>query len=134
LASVDYRDDQFKTRRLYTAWDNLGDEGAFFRGIETLAQAGIPPSHVMAYMLVGYDRRETWERVLYRFHRMADLGIRPFPMVYGERQRGLPGDHALAGKTLGQFQRWAVRRLYMACRFEDYDTGMRGRQNQSYPT
>ena len=26
LASVEYRDDQFARRRLYTAWDNLGDE------------------------------------------------------------------------------------------------------------
>jgi hypothetical protein len=34
LASVDYRDDQFKVRRLYTAWDNLGDERVFFRGVE----------------------------------------------------------------------------------------------------
>jgi hypothetical protein len=131
LASVDYRDDQFKARRLYTAWDNIGDEAAFFRGVETLAQAGIPPSHIMSYMLVGYDRRETWERVLYRFHHMADIGIRPFPMVYGERRRSLPGE--LSGKTLGQFQRWAVRRLYTAVPFADYDTGMRGRQNQSYP-
>jgi hypothetical protein len=86
----------------------------------------------MSYMLIGYDRRETWERVLYRFHRMADLGIRPFPMVFGDRRRGLPEE--LPGRTLGQFQRWAVRRLYMACRFEDYDTGMRGRENQSSPT
>jgi hypothetical protein len=103
LASVDYRDDQFKTRRLYTAWDNLGDEAAFFRGVEILAAAGIPPSHLLAYMLVGYDRRETWERVLYRFHRMADIGIRPFPMVFGDKRRGLPGE--LPGRTLGQFQR-----------------------------
>jgi hypothetical protein len=48
---------------------------------DVLAAVGIPPSHLLAYMLVGYDRRETWERVLYRFHRMADLGIRPFPMM-----------------------------------------------------
>jgi len=59
---------------------------------------------------VGYDRRETWERVLYRFHRMADIGIRPFPRVSGDRKRGLPG--TLVGKTLSQFQRWAMRRLY----------------------
>lgn len=32
-------------------------------------------------MLVGYDRRETWERVLYRFNRMAALGIRPYPAL-----------------------------------------------------
>ena len=68
-------------RRLYTAWDNLGDERAFFRGVEMLAAAGIPPNHLLAYMLVGYDRRETWERVLYRFHRSGDrlpiAGISP---------------------------------------------------------
>jgi hypothetical protein len=134
LASVDYRDDQFKVRRLYTAWDNLGDERAFFRGVEMLAAAGIPPTHIMAYMLVGYDRRETWERVLYRFHRMADIGIRPFPMVYGERRRGLPCDGiaGLADKTLGQFQRWAVRRLYTVTPFAEYDAGARSR-NLKHP-
>jgi hypothetical protein len=119
LAAVDYRDDAFEARRLYTAWDNLGDERAFMRGVETLGLAGIPPSHLLAYMLVGYDRRETWDRVLYRFHRMADLGIRPFPMVYGDKRRGLPGD--VGDRTLGQFQRWAVRRLYMVVPFTEYD-------------
>jgi hypothetical protein len=127
LASVHYTDDQFKTKRLYTAWDNIGDERTFFRGVELLADAGIPPAHLLAYMLVGYDRRETWERVLYRFHRMADMGIRPFPMVFGERRRGLPCDGAdgLAGRTLGQFQRWAVRRFFTVVPFRDYDTAMR---------
>jgi hypothetical protein len=128
LASVDYTDDQFKRRRLYAAWDNIGDERPFFRGVDILTAAGIPPSHLLAYMLVGYDRRETWERVLYRFHRMADMGIRPFPMPFGDRRRGLPtGDIAgdFSGKTLGQFQRWAVRRLYTVVPFHDYDASMR---------
>jgi hypothetical protein len=128
LASVQYTDDQFKRRRLYTAWDNIGDEKVFFRGVDILADAGIPPSHLLAYMLVGYDRRETWERVLYRFHRMADLGIRPFPMPFGDRRRGLPtGDIGgdFSGKTLGQFQRWAVRRFYTVVPFEQYDASMR---------
>jgi hypothetical protein len=125
LASVHYTDDQFKARRLYTAWDNIGDERAFFRGVETLAAAGIPPSHIMAYMLVGYDRRETWARVLYRFHKMADIGIRPFPMPFGDRRRGLPvGDIAgdYSGRSLAQFQRWAVRRLYTVAPFGEYDS------------
>jgi hypothetical protein len=127
LASVQYADDQFKQRRLYCAWDNLGDEAAFFRGIETLERAGVPPSHVMAYMLVGYDRRETWERVLYRFHRMADWGIRPFPMVYDRSRVLAPGnvEGDFSGKTLTQFQRWAVRRLYTVIPFAEYEPGMR---------
>jgi hypothetical protein len=123
IASVHYSDDQFRQRRLYCAWDNIGDEAAFFRGVDILRDAGIPPSHLMAYMLVGYDRRETWERVLHRFHRMADIGIRPFPMVFGDRRRSLPGD--LSGRTLGQFQRWAVRRLYTVVPFAEYDAAMR---------
>jgi hypothetical protein len=127
LASVDYRDDAFERRRLYTAWDNLGDERAFMRGVETLERAGIPPSHLMAYMLVGYDKRETWERVLYRFHRMAERGIRPYPMVFGNKRRCLPtgGEQGVEGRTLGQFQRWAVRRLYTVAPFAEYEPASR---------
>ena len=114
---------QFKTRRLYTAWDNIGDEQRFFAGVDTLEAAGIPPTCLLVYMLIGFDRRETWERVLYRFRKMTARGIRPFPMVFGDRKRGLPlGDanHRLAPRTLGEFQRWAIRRLYSVVPFEDY--------------
>ncbi len=55
LGSIPYYDDAFKTRRLYTAWDNIGDEGRFFAGVDALERHGIPPQHVMAYMLVGYE-------------------------------------------------------------------------------
>jgi hypothetical protein len=81
----------------------------------------------MAYMLVGYDRRETWERVLHRFHRMADIGIRPYPMVF-DRTRVVPQGNVagdLAGGTLAQFQRWAVRRLYTVTPFAEYDAAVR---------
>jgi hypothetical protein len=63
LASIPVRDDQFKTRRLYTAWDNLGDECRFFAGVDLLEDQGLPPTCLMVYMLVGYDKKETWERV-----------------------------------------------------------------------
>ncbi len=82
LASVPYYDDGFKVRRLYTAWDNIGDEKRFFDGIAMLERAGIPPRNVLAYMLVGWDKRETWERVMYRLNKMKALGIRPYPMIY----------------------------------------------------
>lgn len=112
LASIEYRDDQFRRRRLYTAWDNLKDERIFFRGVETLARAGIPPQHLMAYMLVGFDPAETWERIFHRFERMVALGIRPYPMVFDERRRDLK-----------RFQRWAVTGLYRAIAWKDYDAG-----------
>jgi hypothetical protein len=125
----------FKTRRLYTAWDNIGDEERFFRGVDTLERHGIPSHHLMAYMLIGYDKRETWERVLYRFNKMVERGIRPYPMIYGDRERTLPtqnGGH-LEHRTLAEFQRWAVRRLYAVVPFEFYDGRTRTRPNSVQP-
>ena len=109
MASVEYRDDQFQQRRLYTAWDNLKDEKIFFRGIDTLERHGIPPKHVMVYMLIGYDPKETWERILHRFDAMVARGVMPYPMVYNNVR-----------KDLKAFQRWAVTGLYRAVPWEDY--------------
>lgn len=111
LASIEYRDDQFQRRRLYTAWDNLKDETVFFRGLDKLERHGIPAEHVMAYMLVGFDPAETWERILHRFDRMVARGVLPYPMVFDNRR-----------KDLKQFQRWAVRGLYRAIPFEEYNS------------
>lgn len=131
LASIPYHDDSFKYRRLYTAWDNLGDEERFFKGIATLRRHGVPPTHLMAYMLVGFDPKETWERIMHRFDRMTALGIRPYPMPYqANKQRRLPvggGDARLAGRTLGEFQRWAVRKAYNFVPFVHYDANAKGR-------
>jgi hypothetical protein len=129
LGSIKCFDDSFKKRRLYTAWDNIGDEAVFMRGVDLLAKHGVSPSSLLVYMLVGYDRRETWERVLYRFNKMAALGIRPFPMVYGDRGRTLPAGGAngrLSQRTLAEFQRWATRRLYTVVPFDAYNPSARG--------
>jgi hypothetical protein len=69
IASVDYRDNIFGRRRLYPAWDNLKDEDVFFRAVDMLEAAGVPASHLMAYMLVGFDKNETWQRIHHRFER-----------------------------------------------------------------
>lgn len=112
LASIEYRDDSFARRRLYTAWDNLKDEAIFFRGVDTLERAGIPSSHLMAYMLVGFDPSETWERIFHRFDKMVARGIRPYPMVFDVRRIDLK-----------RFQRWVVTGLYRAVPFKQYDAG-----------
>lgn len=116
LASIQYRNTRFTERRLYTAWDNLKDEKVFFRGIDQLERAGIKPKHIMAYMLIGYDPAETWERLWHRFNRMVERGIEPYPMVY-DRSR----------KDLRKFQRWVVTGLYRAVPFEDYDVSIKRR-------
>jgi hypothetical protein len=136
LASIPLRDDQFKTRRLYTAWDNLGDEARFFAGVDLLEEHGVPPTCLLVYMLVGYDKRETWERVMYRFQKMVARGIRPYPMVYGDRNRGLPlggCSQRIERRTLREFQRWAIRKAYTFIPFEHYDVNAKGRMPEQQP-
>lgn len=130
LASIPYYDDGFKVRRLYTAWDNLGDEERFLNGVDTLERHGIPPRNLLVYMLIGYDKRETWERLFYRFNKMVERQIRPYPMVFGNRDRTLPlggCNQRIERRTLGEFQRWAIRKAYTFVPFENYDVAARGR-------
>lgn len=129
LASVEYRDDSFTERRVYTAWDNLKDEELFFKGIDMLEDAGIPSKRVMAYMLVGYDKRETMDRVWHRFHRMVERGVEPYPMVYDCRATD-PQRY----KELKRLQRWTVTGLYRAVPFSDYDVSKKsGREREPLP-
>ena len=116
LATLNYRDTKFDKRRLYTAWDNLKDEKIFFKGMDTLERAGIPGRHVMAYMLVGFDPNETWDRILHRFDRMTERGIMPYPMVF--ENKTYHGDN----RTLKHFQRWAIRLSQSGkIKWQDYD-------------
>lgn len=112
-------DDGFSRRRLYTAWDNIGDERVFFDGIDRLERAGWAADKVFAYMLVGYDPRETWDRVMHRFDRMVERGIRPYPMVFGGDDRRA---RSSLYPTLKRFQRWVIKRDYMHKPFEEYST------------
>lgn len=130
LSSIEYRDDSFRQRRLYTAWDNIADETPFFRGIARLEDAGVPPQHVMAYMLVGYDPAETWERLFYRFNKMVARGVRPYPMVYGDKKQTLPlggSNDRIGHKTIGDFQRWVNTGLYRALPFTEYHVSAKPR-------
>jgi hypothetical protein len=113
LATIPYYDDQFKTRRLYTAWDNAKDFKIFFRGVDTLEKYGVPPKHLLAYMLIGFAKGETMEEIKWRHKAMKDRGIFPFPMVY-DRTR----------PELRAFARWAIRFSH-ACTFEEYNTNVK---------
>ena len=76
----------------------------------------------MAYMLIGFDPAETWERIHYRFERMVERGIRPYPMVY-----------ALSRRDLKAFQRWAVTGLYRVVPFSEYKPAVHGRVRDDAP-
>lgn len=117
MASMNVRDDSFKTRRIYTAWDNIGDEAVFFRGVDLLEAEGVNPDNLMVYMLVGYDPRETWERIWHRYGRMMERKVRPYPMVH-DRYRHEKPDH---WKKLKRFQAWVIRGTHKTSAFEEFN-------------
>jgi len=109
LSRAGYWDWDFKARRLYTAWDNLGDEKIVKSQVAMMIDAGIPAKHLMVYMLIGFRKGETEEQILYRFHELIKLGCRPYPMVFDR-----------TNARLRAFQRWVVRRYYEFVPWEKY--------------
>jgi hypothetical protein len=96
IASVDYRDDSMKTKRIYTAWDSKGDERRLFRGLTHLTDAGVKPDHIMVYMLIGYWPGETTADREHRRAKLREFGARPYPMPY------------VRTPELVGFQRWVI--------------------------
>jgi len=96
IASIDYRADDMKVRRIYTAWDNLKDEQRLFDGLNRLVRYGVKPDHIMVYMLCGYWPGETQADREHRRKALRAFGARPYPMPYA-RTRELVG-----------FQRWVI--------------------------
>lgn len=82
IASVDYRDDSMKVKRIYTAWDNRKDEAALFAGLNRLVKHGVKPDHIMVYVLIGFWPDETHELRDDRRRKLRDFGARPYPMPY----------------------------------------------------
>jgi hypothetical protein len=109
LASVDYRDDSFKDRRIYTAWDSLPDEDKLFRGLGWLRDHGVKPDHVMVYMLIGYWPGETAADREYRRRRLREFGCRPYPMPF-----------ARTPELVG-FQRWVIGSYDKRIPWEDWE-------------
>jgi hypothetical protein len=97
LSRVRYSDDEFKVRRIYTAWDNLKDGKRLFFGLRALRR-WIKPDDIMVYMLIGYWPGETHADRDLRRWKLRQFGCRPYPMPF-ERTPELVG-----------FQRWVVRR------------------------
>ena len=96
LAGIDYRDDQFKMRRLYTALDNPKDRDRFLKGLLHLTDHGVRPHHIFVYMLIGYSKGETHNDRDQRRRAVREFGALLYPMPY-ERT-----------PELIAFQRWVV--------------------------
>lgn len=108
VASVRYADDDFRCRRVYTAWDNRKDEGRLFTGLNALVKHGVKPRQILVYMLIGYWPGETHEDREYRRRRLREFGCLPYPMPF-RRSPELVG-----------FKRWVVRRADLRMSWEEY--------------
>lgn len=95
IASVDYRDDGMKDRRIYTAWDNLPDEDRLFAGLNALVKYGVRPRHIMVYVLIGYGL-DTHKNREHRRARLREFGALPYPMPF------------VRTPELMGFQRWVI--------------------------
>jgi hypothetical protein len=103
LATVDVRDDGFKRRRIYTAWDGRRDERRLMRGLDALMGPGrFSADMILVYMLIGHEPGETHADRDYRRARLREMGVRPYPMPYTR-----DGD---LGRELVAFQRWVIQR------------------------
>jgi hypothetical protein len=109
LRHIKFYDVKFNKKRLYTAWDNRRDEKIFLKGINTLLNAGIKANQIMVYMLCGYWPQEKWDDIMHRFLKMKEIGLMPYPMVYGENPK------------LKKFQRWVVMRFHEFISWEEFN-------------
>lgn len=114
-------DDGFQRGRLYVAWDSFDQERVYMRGIDCLERAGWKPSWVFSYMLIGFDPSETWDRIFYRFERMKERGIRPYPMVYNQLRATDPSHW----RELKRFQRWVIGGAHTQAPFDLYDASFK---------
>lgn len=96
IASIEYRDDSMRQKRIYTAWDNRRDEARLFAGLQRLVDHGVKADDIMVYMLIGYWPNETIDDCLYRQQKLRDFGARPYPMPY------------VRTPELVGFQRWVI--------------------------
>ena len=125
IAAAPYYDDSFKQRRIYTAFDNMGDEKVFRAGVERLLTAGVRPAHIMVYMLTGWDARETWEIMFRRFNVINEYGLDAYPMVYQQVGESKSGND-LPLRELRLFQKWVIKRYYDLLPWSDFLSGKHG--------
>jgi len=120
LSRMKFRDDSFKYKRIYTAWDNKRDKEIFLKGIKCILDSGIKPNEVMVYFLCNYWEKGLTPDVWDRFNVMREIGLLPYPMIF---------EKWTASYDLKQFQEWVIRGGY---RVTDFDTFMKETKKQYF--
>jgi hypothetical protein len=104
----------FKTRGFHVAFDSMKIEKSFLTGMKRLFDNGIKPSHVMVYVLVGFDT--TLEQDFYRIEKIIELGSKPYVMPYNKAH--------LRDDKIKHLARWINRKYYEFIPREAYKGGV----------
>lgn len=122
LKQIRYTSRTFRDRRLYVAWDRMEDEGAIFRGLQLLSEAGINMRQIMCYMLTGFDT--TFKEDMYRFEKLREVKCDPFVMLYRKPDSIRP---PLLSREKREFARWVNMRFYKWVPFQRFEDFLRVR-------
>jgi len=110
LRKIKYYNWHFSGRQLHFAWDLMSSERYVRKGLKILLDAGISKSHIMIYMLVGFNT--TFREDYYRYKVLwEEYGVYPFVMVYN--RKGNP--------ITKKFARWVNKRIHKVCKFTEYE-------------
>lgn len=105
------------------AWDNIGNENAFVTAFDRLLGAGIKPSQIRVYVLIGY--KDTPEDALHRLEKIRSLGALPSPMRYqpldAQKRNSYIGEN-WSQLLLSKYMRyWSNLKLFRNFSFDEYD-------------
>lgn len=101
----------FAGRRVYCAWDYIGNEAPVRKGIERLLAAGFKGRELTCYTIVGFNT--THEQDLHRFNVLwGEYGVHPYVMPYNNRKDD---------PWVRAFARYVNRRIFKSCSWEEYD-------------
>jgi hypothetical protein len=105
------------------AWDNISTEKLYRESFEKLTVAGVNPSQIRTYVLIGYH--DTPEDARYRLESIRSLGALPNPMRY--QPLDAKKRNSFIEENWNEFQLKNMMRYYSNLQFfrnisfEDYD-------------
>jgi len=111
LSRVLYYDWHFKERRLHFAFDVPEIENEVLMGIQMLEKAGIPRSHLMFYVLVGFNT--SYEEDLHRINLLLNERVKSYIMPFNDRH----------DSYYPHLERWINGRYYEVVPWLNYNHG-----------
>lgn len=112
LSECKYYNWRFTTRGLHFAFDDLRYMWEMLDGIQMLLDAGIRNSHLMFYVLIGYNSSFNEDR--FRAELIKSFGAKPYIMTYDQHE----------SKWSRNLERYYNGRYHEFIKFEHYNKGI----------